>query len=231
MKVTAPSIPLQKKKIQRHAVLMQRKVTAILAFTTTIFLLCVENVKAFTAPLASPDALFMLATGAHSVAKRWKPSEGKNSGFFTNAIAFSKSQSAFTPSSTTQTQRKSLTSLRMAFGFGLPLPSTPAPQMLDMKTSINAFGSWYNDMDPVARPPIYDDEVTDYSFSSPADNWPSSFEDDAVMSSVPNSFVASAAEKKLRRPRPIHTIRKIAGWVFGSPAVRNARGFGTQNFL
>ena len=158
MKVTAPSIPLQKKQIQHHAVLMQRKVTTILAFTTTIFLLCVENVKAFTAPLASPDALFVLATGAHSIAKRWKnPSEGKNSGVFKNALAFSRTQSAFTPSSRTQSQRKSLTSLRMAFGFGLPVPLTPAPQMLDMKTSFNAFGSWYNHMDPVARPPVYDE--------------------------------------------------------------------------
>jgi hypothetical protein len=74
-------------------------------------------------------------------------------------------------------------------------------------------------------------EATDYSFSSPADYWPSSFEDDAVMSSVPNTFVASAAEKKLKRLRPIRTMRKIAGWVFGSPPGRNTRGFGTQNFL
>jgi len=227
--------PLHAAKIQRHAILVRSKVTALLAFTTTLFLLCVENVKAFTAPLSSnsllnENTLVFLTAGAHSVNKCWK-----TTGASTSIRLAASKVSGFVPVPFARAQRKSSTSLKMAFGLGGTAPSS-APPMLDMKTSISAFGGWYNSMDPVARPPVYEDEATDYSFSSPADSWPSSFEDVASFTSMPQSLVSSApasnlAARKSRRPRPIRTIRKIAGWVFGSPTGRNARGFGTQNFL
>jgi len=227
---------IQNKKIQQHAVLVRRKFTAVLAFTTTIFLLCIENVKSFTAPLSSPallneNTLMFLATGAHSITKRWRITGASTS----LKGATSKMSAAFASPPIARAQRQSSTSLKMAFGLGSPVTS-PAPQMLDMKTSISAFGGWYNSMDPVARPPVYDDEGTDYSFTSPADSWPSSFDDDAAM---PKSFIgmspartsSNLGVRKARRPRPIQTLRKIAGWVFRTPAGRNARGFGTQTFL
>lgn len=246
--IETSSTSIQTKKIKQHAVLVRRKVTAIVAFTTTIFLLCIENVKAFTAPLSSSsimneNTIMFLATGAHSIAKRWKMKGGP----MTMRVATSKlsnslhnAQVAFIPHPIYKAQLTSITSLKMAFGFGDTTPSAPAPPMLDMKTSINAFGGWYNSMDPVARPPVYDDEMTEYSFSSPADSWPSSFEDDAsTMNSIPNSFSAispastahNLSIRKSKRPRPIQTLRKIAGWVFRSPVGRSARGFGTQSFL
>jgi hypothetical protein len=184
IKQGTPSIVvLRKEHFQHQAVLMKRKVTAIIAFATTIFLLCIENVKAFAAPFSSPDTLMMLATGAHSLAKRWKNSSNissssssrsppqaatnlsaSNVSATTNVLGASteSNQSAFKTVASnaffSHSQRTSTTSLRMAFGFGVPAPSpTPSPTMLDMKTSINAFGSWYNQMDPVARPPIYDE--------------------------------------------------------------------------
>ncbi|GFH61612.1 hypothetical protein CTEN210_18088 [Chaetoceros tenuissimus] len=206
--------------IQRHAIFMKRKLAAMIAFTTALFLFCVENVKAFTAPLSSPDTLVMLATGLHSVAKQnelWKKTTVKLS------------------PALRKTSPTSSTSLK-AFGFGAPVEQKrSSPQMLDMKTSINAFNGWYNQMDPVARPPVYDDEATDYSFSfsSPADSWPSSFVDDAVTtSSTPaNTLLASERKQQSKRPRPIRTIRKIAGWFLDTPVARNARGFGTQTYL
>ncbi len=78
-------------------------------------------------------------------------------------------------------------------------------------------------------------ELTEYSFSSPADSWPSSY-DDVVMTSVPSSFVGAFPSRKLaaaksKVPRPLRTIRRIAGWVFRSPTGRKARGFGTNTFL
>lgn len=56
---------------------------------------------------------------------------------------------------------------------------------------------------------------------------------------MPKSFIGMSPARtssnldvrKARRPRPIQTLRKIAGWVFRTPAGRNARGFGTQTFL
>mmetsp|Transcript_14968 Transcript_14968/g.21902 ORF Transcript_14968/g.21902 Transcript_14968/m.21902 type:complete len:306 (+) Transcript_14968:97-1014(+) len=289
------------KKIQQHVVVARRKVTALVAFTTTILLLCIENVKAFTAPLSSSailneNTLLFLASGAHSVAKRWKaktatkgisfhPSRSRLS--ISNLIKPSVSMSmtmsklssycgvpttcstmnssnahcvtrsphsisntnsnsllktvrstnnakaAFAPQLPSPRGRtQSLEPLRMAFGFGAA-PSPSAPPMLDMKTSLNAFGSWYNHMDPVAGPPVYDDDVMDYSFSNPADSWPSTYEDDAVTTTNLQSFSRSSnvASKMAKRPHPIRTIRKIAGWVLGSTPARHARGFGTQNFL
>ena len=123
---------------------MKRKLAAMIAFATALFLLCVENVKAFSSPLSSPDTLVMLATGLHSVAKQnqlWKKSI--------------KLSPALRKTSNGNTSGATSTSLK-AFGFGAPVEKA-SPQMLDMKTSINAFNGWYNQMDPVARPPVYDE--------------------------------------------------------------------------
>lgn len=136
---------MQQQHIQRHAIFMKRKLAAMIAFATALFLLCVENVKAFSAPLSSPDTLVMLATGLHSVAKQnqlWKKSVKLSP-------ALRKTSQANTDASNTSTSLK-------AFGFGAPVEKA-SPQMLDMKTSINAFNGWYNQMDPVARPPVYDE--------------------------------------------------------------------------
>lgn len=158
--ITFNSSCIKKEKFQRHAV---RKFTTLLAVSTTIFLLCVKNVKAFAAPLSSPallneNTLMFLATGAHSIAKRWKTTGRSSSSILeTQKMLPIQIKAVFVPHPFAKSHRTSLTSLTMAFGFGVPSPSTPAPPMLDMKTSINAFGSWYNSMDPVARPPVYDE--------------------------------------------------------------------------
>jgi len=166
---TTNTITMEQKKIQHHAahhaVIVRRKLTALIAFTTTMFLLCVENVKAFTAPLSAhgivnENTLLLVASGAHSLAKRWNKSTGESSVSIRLAASRFLSSpnhaqtAAFAPISPVRAQRNSLTSLRMAFSFGMPPPSVP---MLDMKTSLNAFGGWYNKMDPVARPPVYDE--------------------------------------------------------------------------
>ena len=160
---------MEQKKIQHHAahhaVIVRRKLTALIAFTTTMFLLCVENGMAFTAPLSAhhgilnENTLLLMASGAHSLAKRWNTSTGESN--ISIRLAASRllsspqhAQTAFPPISNVRAQRNSLTSLRMAFSFGMPPPSVP---MLDMKTSLNAFGGWYTKVDPVARPPVYDE--------------------------------------------------------------------------
>lgn len=232
------SIPMQKERIARQAILVRHKMATLVAFSTTIFFLCLENVKAFTAPIQSvafnENTLLFLASGAHSMMKRWKNAPpasnlGLNSRLPTGFMAFSKPSPAQGPSILPRTHSGSNTSLKMAFGFGAPSTAAAAPQMLDMKTSLNAFTGWYNSMDPVARPPVYDDELSDYSFSSPTDSWPSAYDDS--ISSVTSTAFASNKIKKDKRPRPIRTIRKFAGWVFGTAPAQNARGFGTQTFL
>lgn len=223
---------MQQQHIQRHAIFMKRKLAAMIAFATALFLFCIENVKAFTAPFSSPDTLVMLATGLHSVAKQNQLWKNKREMKLSPALR----KTSISNARSTSNASSSSTSLK-AFGFGAPVEQKrSSPQMLDMKTSINAFNGWYNHMDPVARPPVYDDEATDYSFSfsSPADSWPSSFVDDAVttLPSTPsNTLLASERNKQSKLPRPIRTIRKIAGWFLDTPVARNARGFGTQTYL
>jgi hypothetical protein len=235
------SVKQYEKRIQQHAVVAQRKMAGLIAFSATLLLLCIENVKAFTAPLANENTLIFLASGAHSLSKRWKVSKSTISisqfskGYFTaNENKKESVNRALQSPLLSRNQRNSLTSLRMAFGFGDA--SVSAPEMLDMKTSINAFGGWYNKMDPVARPPEYDDDETDYSFSSPADSWPSSFEDDVPVTSMAAYSSMAPSRSTVRKgrkiPRPIQSIRKkIAGWVSRASPGRHASGFGTRTFL
>ena len=154
-----------KAKFQRHAVVFKRRMAALIAFSTTVYFLCLENVKAFTsAPLSShvvmnENTILLIASGAHSLARRWntpspttihsRPSSSKTSDkkIMSNEIINRSTSSRF-----------SLTSMRMALGFGAMESETPStPEMLDMKTSFGAFGSWYNTLDPVARPPVYEE--------------------------------------------------------------------------
>lgn len=227
--------------IQQHAVFVQQKARILIAFTVAMFLLCVENVKAFTAPLCNPDTLLLMASGAHSFAKRWttaKPnalSIRQTSHQQTTTDCNNEEQRLHAMRPLSRSQRNSITTMKMAFSFVAPSTAEPQPT-LDIKTSINAFGSWYNKMDPVARPPDYDDDETDYTLSSPADNWPSSLEEEiAVTSTAAYSTQPRSSSKpsfiESRRPRPIRTIRKIAGWFLGSSSGRMTRGFGSQTLL
>lgn len=149
--------------IARQAIHVRHKMATLVAFATTMFLLCIENVKAFTAPIQSvalnENTLLFLASGAHSMLKRWKTSTSASNVSLrkTSNSAFGK-PSVVPKTPTPRTHHDSCTSLNMAFGFGIPSTSaTMDPQMLDMKTSLNAFTGWYNSMDPVARPPVYDE--------------------------------------------------------------------------
>ncbi len=86
---------------------------------------------------------------------------------------------------------------------------------------------------------IYSD-LEEYSFSNPADSWPSTY-DDVVATGPPTAFrtanspereSSSSSTRGQKRLRPIHTIRKIADWVkASSPLSRSARGFGSQTLI
>ena len=145
-------------RIQHHAVFMQQKAQLLFAFIATMLFLCIEEVKAFAAPLAKPDAILFMASGAHSMAKGWggipsssnthPTSQGKSTDDKDRAKKDFKQDNI-----TSRTHRNKVTCMRMTFGTS----TTDSAPTLDMKTSLNAFGSWYNTMDPVARPPDYDE--------------------------------------------------------------------------
>ena len=163
--------PSAQKKLRHHAFLVQRKLTAALAFSTTLFLFCMEHVKAFTSTASSTssamsllneNSILMLASGAHSLAHKWRMTQRSvDRSYKSNAVSAT-TAAARVPEGTPSYQHSRVTSrLRMAFGFDsfAPSSSPTAPPLLDMKTSISAFGGWYNTMDPVARPPIYEEYV------------------------------------------------------------------------
>jgi hypothetical protein len=233
-------------QLKRHAVLVQRKMAALVAFSTTIFLLCIENVKAFTtssplslsSSLINENTMIMFASGAHTLAKRWKSTSSTLGRASSRSVSPSSDRSltsglsVTTVNGTGSGRRFPLTTLRMAIGI---MPSESSMQ--EMKTSIGAFGGWYNKLDPVARPPVYEDDITDYSFTSPSDNWPSSLEDDD-MSMMTSGFTTSSYTTASRKsttnstPRPFRTIRRIAGRLFGNEPRRQSSGaVGMRRFL
>ena len=143
-------------KLRHHAIRMRRDLTAALAFTTTLVLLCMEHVKAFTASsspisttasLLNENSVLMMASGAHSLALKWRMTQ----------LSVNRKGTSNAAVRVVDAGASSKSRLAMAFGFDSSSPS--APPLLDMKTSISAFGGWYNTMDPVARPPIYEEYV------------------------------------------------------------------------
>lgn len=216
----------QKGKLQRHAVVVRRKVATAIAFATTIFLICIENTKSFTTPLFAPNALlnentFSFWTSSR-LAKRFKLSPSKLSLRSISKNGYDTSLASMAGASPNINSRKfHTTSLRMSHSVA---PSTSAPLMLDMKTTINAFGGWYNELDPLARPSVYyEDEdsesyVTDYTFSSPSDSWPTPLDNDSA------TLNRSRMTSERSNPNPIRAIRRIAGWVSRTTPFQRIRG-------
>jgi len=206
-------------KLRRHAVIIRHKVVMAVAFATTIFLICIENAKSFTVPISASNqslnenAIYLLRSS--KLAKRLKIDFHPNSNReYGTTIGLSVEFL-----SNYHRQKKSITSLRMAIGV---TPSTSQPSMLDMKTSINAFGSWYDKLDPVARPYLIKDDVTDYTFTSPSDSWSTSLDDDYVTTAPSLNRPRMTSERS--NPSPIRAIRRVAGWVLGIRPIQRVRG-------
>lgn len=72
---------------------------------------------------------------------------------------------------------------------------------------IHTLGSWYSEVDPTTKPPVYDDEYDNsYSFSSPTDDWPSM----SSMSTDMEESDAAFVQSHMRRG-PLKSIRRVAG--------------------
>ena len=69
---------------------------------------------------------------------------------------------------------------------------------------------------------------TDYSFSSPTDSWPSSLEEDGLKS---RTTISRSEFQERRLPRPIRTIRKVAGWVLGIQPIQRVKSVGSHSLL
>jgi len=144
-----------KGKLQMHAVFVRRKVAKTLVFTATVLLICIKNAKSFTTTTT---------TTTTSVLFSRVPSSETTLLFLTSYSKLTKRR-LFRSCPSERSVRPAPSS---GHGTGVSLRMTPGvtssssgaarPAMLDMKTSIGAFGGWYNTMDPVARPSVYNEE-------------------------------------------------------------------------
>jgi len=204
-------------KSQRHTINNQPKLETVTAFAVMMFLICIENAKSFNV--------------CGKLAKRSKLSPSKpsfrpvfNCGYHKDLID---TGLVVDSSPNYHWQRLSAsTSLCMMPGVA---PLNSPPLMLDMKTSINAFGGWYNKLDPLARPSTYyeDSDITDYTLASPSDSWPTSLDDDDddeyIMTSI-SSLNRSATAFDRIDLSPFRAIRRIGSWVFAIRPMQRIRG-------
>jgi hypothetical protein len=135
--------------LQHHARTIQswRTMTAIFM---TVFLLCIEHVRAFANQyhISAHDTM-VLASAASSLARKLGTAYLPKSG----GGAFSKSQQQGSndgAKSTTQLNVWSIPAISIA------MPNMPAmPTKKDIP--LHALGSWYSEVDPTTKPPVYDE--------------------------------------------------------------------------
>eukprot|EP00985_Skeletonema_marinoi_P003833 scaffold1670_cov136-Skeletonema_marinoi.AAC.8 len=188
--------------LQHHARTIQSRATAMTAIFMTVFLLCIEHVRAFANQyhISAHDTMVLASAASSLTRKLGSVYLPKNAGG-----AFSKSQQQGSnngvKSTTTRLNAWSVPALSLA------MPNMPAmPTTKDIP--LHALGSWYSEVDPTTKPPVYDDSDYDnsYSFSSPTDDWPS-------MSSTETTLDAAsaAAVKSHMRKGPLRSIKRAAG--------------------
>jgi len=192
-----------KEHLQKHAVVIQRKAVAAMAFTMTLFLFCTEHVKAFTHhnSLSAHETL-VLMSAASSMAREFSStcinSRNERLGKIPNkmhSLAGSLRSRAFSSST------------RLSMAWSLPSADKVPPITF---SSLRVFGSWYNEMNPTSRTVVYEDSYAlDYSFSSPADDWPETLEDYEINTQT------NVIERRCRY-RPIQAIRGALARAFGN---------------
>jgi len=203
----------QTSSIARQSVMLQRKFTVSIAIATTILFLCIESVRAFTFPvsihsLSNENTVLSLASGVHSISRLHGRSK--------SAQTLQQRSPQLISQNTQIHKRFSITALRSSWS----VPSMSdigalAPE--SVSKTIEIFGGWYNEMDPVPMTYVYDDRQDDYSFVLSTSNWPTT-----TSQTVGEVEVLSKTFPKGIRPRPLRTFRRVAGWlnVKNSPLVQ-----------
>jgi hypothetical protein len=173
------------------------------ALFMTVFLLCIEHVRSFADQyhLSAHDAM-VLASAASSLTRKLSATYGDSLKKIPKTASFS--SFVRSPGRTSGVCGEASSTSLNAWS----IPAIAMPSMPTMPTSkeipIHTLGSWYSEVDPTTKPPVYDDEYDNsYSFSSPTDDWPSMSTD----MEEPNN---KAVQSHMRRG-PLKTIRRVAG--------------------
>ena len=135
--------------LQHHARTIQSRATTMAAIFMTVFLLCIEHVRAFANQyhISAHDTM-VLASAASSLTRKlgsvYLPKSGG---------AFSRSQQQGSNDGVKSTTRLNV--------WSIPAISIAMPDMPAMLTSrdfpFHALGRWYSEVDPTTKPPVYDE--------------------------------------------------------------------------
>jgi hypothetical protein len=194
---------MENQKLQHHARVIQNRTATAAAFIMTVLLLCIEHVRAFANQyhISAHDAM-VLASAASSLTRKLSSTYLSGDSIkskFPKSVSFLGSPSS---ASNSNSNVGSSTKLCMAWS----MPAVAIPNMPSMPTSrdlpLHTLGSWYSEVDPTTKPPVYEEEYDNaYSFSSPTDDWPSSSTE---------MKESSKTQQNVRRG-PIRAIRRVAG--------------------
>lgn len=183
-----------RQELQHHARVLQSRVTAITALLMTFFLFCIEHVRALTNQyhITSHDAM-VLASAASTLSRKLSSTIILSSD---TIIKKTQSYSFLSRSASSMTQLNAWS-----------IPAIAMPSMPTLPTSkdipIHTLWSWYSEVDPTTKPPVYDDRYDNsYSFSSLTDDWPTM--------PMTDEESAKAVQSHMRRG-PLKTIRRVAG--------------------
>jgi hypothetical protein len=167
------------------------------AIFMTVFLLCIEHVRAFANQyhISAHDTM-VLASAASSLTRKL------GSAYLPKSV-LSKSQQQ----QGSNDGVKSTTTTRLNV-WSVPAISVSMPAMPTAKEiPLHALGSWYSEVDPTTKPPVYDDDYDNsYSFSSPTDDWPSVSSTESTLDAA-----SAAAVKSHMRKGPLRSIKRVAG--------------------
>jgi hypothetical protein len=183
--------------LQHHARALQSRAAAMTAIFMTVFLLCIEHVRAFANQyhISAHDTM-VLASAASSLTRKL------GSAYLPKSV-LSKSQQQ----QGSNDGVKSTTTTRLNV-WSVPAISVSMPAMPTAKEiPLHALGSWYSEVDPTTKPPVYDDDYDNsYSFSSPTDDWPSVSSTESTLDAA-----SAAAVKSHMRKGPLRSIKRVAG--------------------
>lgn len=158
---------ISQRQLHHHARTLQRRAGAMTALLVTLFLLCIEHVRAFANQyhLSAHDAM-VLASAASSLTRKLSATCAMNA---LPKTALDRAREAGGERSSTRLRAWSIPVIAMP-----ALPSLALPTSKDLP--LHTLGSWYTEVDPTTKPPVYDDDYDSsysYSFRSPTDDWPS----------------------------------------------------------
>ena len=140
-------------QVQHTTSILQNRTAATAAFLMTLFLLCVEHVRAFADQYhLSRRDVAVLGSAASSLSRKF--------GARVKVVDSSKKSVSFsgTAAFTTGGEGRRSGSTKLSMAWSIPAVSLPnMPTLTSKDWPVHALGSWYEKVDPTNTLPVYDE--------------------------------------------------------------------------